>query len=283
MSFIKKYSLVVGISILIAVVVLLLSSSDLFFSSGVSFIDTDLYKSSGDEVYVKTKMDFGNSEHMENFPLQIEDWIGVKYDAGDWKELLNADTGISLAYTRPGLFPPVYLVIVQSESDTSFHPPDVCYQAQGYEIEGSGKESVVVDDPDWMEDSSRITVPLAKLVVYREAENVDTGKTVIDDRWLVMYCYVKENQYTSDMVTMIRVSTRIPVEGSYGDHLGLEKQFFSDALPLMFQPEEEEDWNPVVMELADWGVGGYFLIVLLVSVPFGIMVFPKTRWGKGGA
>ena len=51
----------------------------------------------------------------------------------------------------------------------------------------------------------------------------------------------------------------------------------------MFEPAEKEEWNPVVLEMIGWGIGGYALIVLLLSVPTAILIFPLTKWERGAS
>ncbi|NQT72264.1 MAG: exosortase-associated EpsI family protein [Chloroflexi bacterium] len=273
MTFLKENSLIIGLTLLIGVAVLLLSSSHLFFTKGVAFVDTDLQKSSGDEVFVKTKMDFGSQEHMAAFPLEVGQWTGFEYDAEGWKERLGADIMLMRGYMPQAFSQPVFFLIMQSETASSFHPPKVCYGGQGYKIEEEGKEDVVLTDTIWTRESANTSMPFKKLVIFKES---DDGK--ITERRLVLYNYVKGNQFTTDTVTMLRISALIPLEGSYDGVLDIEKDFIEQALPLMFEPDEEgEKWNPIAREMAGWGAIGYAIIVLLVAIPLAIIIFPRIK------
>ena len=68
MSFYRRYSLLIGLLALVLVVVLLLSTPGAAFSSGVTLVDTELHRSSGDEAYVRTRMDLGSPEAVRAFP-----------------------------------------------------------------------------------------------------------------------------------------------------------------------------------------------------------------------
>ncbi len=274
MDFLKKYSSILGVSILIVVLVFLLSSSDLFFASGVTFIDTDLYRSTGDETYVRTQMDFGDTEYMNRFPLQIGDWRGFPYDSEGVREQLGADTAVQLGYISSVGYDPIFLSIVQAKTDTSFHPPVVCYSAAGYDIQEEGQEYILISDTHWTQENSDMSLPLKKLVIVKESDGV------ISDRRIALYFYVKGNQFTTDTITMIRYEAIAPLEGSYELILDEQKKLVVDTIPYMFAPDQEEEWNPIVLEIAGWGVAGYFIIVFMLSIPLAIIVFPRTKWGN---
>jgi hypothetical protein len=274
MGFYRRYSLLIGLFTLVLVIVLLLSTPDFVFSTGVTFIDSELYRSSGDEAYVRTKMDFGSSEDVSAYPTEIGDWSGYDYDVTEIKETLGGDVILLRGYSRPGVYQPLFFLIMQAETESSFHPPPVCYPALGYHIQEEGKEQVVVTDTSWTEADSSLTVPLKKLVVFKESGGEVT------DRRVVLYCYVKGNQLASDTITMIRVEALAPVEGSYDGILNVEKDFAALTIPYMFEPNEEEKWSPLAVRLAESGIGGYFAIALLLFVPLAIMLYPRTRRGE---
>ena len=276
MAFYRRYSLVLGLCALVLVMLLLLSSPGLIFSSGVTFIDSELQRSSGEEVYVRTKMDFGDAEQVNNFPREFGEWTGYDYDTSSVRESLGADAVLLRGYECPGLYQPIFFLIVQGRTETSFHSPSVCYAALNFEIEERGKEEVRVTDANWLGgDSSTVSIPLEKIVVFKESG----GK--VTERLAVLYCYVRGNQLTSDTVTMFRVEALAPVEGSYDSILNLEKEFIAEAIPYLFEPGRGEEWNPLAARIAGFGAGGYFLIILLFLLPLAIIVYPRTRWGRG--
>ncbi len=274
MDFIRQYSLVLGISILIGVIALLLASSDIIYSSGVTFVDNNLHYASGDEAYIETKVDFGSQEHMAAFPLEFGEWRGYDEDTTEWADQLGADVAVLRGYTSPGLYQPLFFLIMQARTESSFHPPKICYPAQGYSIQEKADERVLITDANWTEEFSSVSIPLEKLVVVKES---DGG---VIDRRVVLYFYVKGNQFASDVITMIRMEASVPANGSYEGILNLEKEFLAQAIPYMFEPVEEENWNPIVIEMAGWGVGGYVIIVFLLFIPAAILAYPLTRWGQ---
>ena len=73
--FCKRYSVTFGLFALVCVFVLLFSTPESLFSHGVAFIDSELHRSSGNEAYVKTKMNPGSQEHVGAFPAEI---LGVR-------------------------------------------------------------------------------------------------------------------------------------------------------------------------------------------------------------
>jgi len=276
MTFFRQYSVILGIFVAVGITVLLLSSSDLIFSSGITFIDTELNRSSGEEVYVRTKLDFSSQEHMTAFPLSVNDWIGTEYDSTRWKEDLGADIILLRGYVPRSFSQPVFLLIMQAKTESSFHPPPVCYSAQGYEIQDKSKETITITETSWAESEGSKTVPVNKLVVIKESQEGD-----IIERRVVLYCYVKGNQFTTDTITMIRTEALAPIEDSYETSLINQKEFFNQAIPLMFEPAKQSEWHPIVMEMVDWGIGGYVVLAILICIPLGILIYPRTPWASG--
>jgi hypothetical protein len=267
---------VVGIAILIIVVLLLLTSPNLLFSPVVTFIDTELYHSSGDEVPVRTKTDFGSQEHMAAFPREIGKWDGYDYDTTKYVESLGADIMLLRRYEPRTFSQPIFFLILQANTESSFHPPKVCIQAQGHEIQEEGDEEIFVTDAAWAKESSSMSIPLKKLVSIKKSQD---GK--ITERRVVLFCYVKGNQFYTDTITMIQLEALAPLEGSYEGALNEEKDFISQAIPLMFEPSGESTWHPIFRVLIEWGIAGYLVIAFMLLVPVTIILYPRIRRGKG--
>jgi hypothetical protein len=130
----KRNTEILGIAILVIVVLVLLASPAFLFSPTVTFIDTDLTKASENRTPVQTKTDFGNSEIMASFPRQISKWEGSDYDVTKYVELLGANLILLRLYMPSTFTQPVFFTIVQSKTSSSFHPPKVCFNGQGYQI-----------------------------------------------------------------------------------------------------------------------------------------------------
>lgn len=269
MDFYKQYSLPIGLLCLACILVLLLSSPQSLFSQQVSFIDTAIDQASGDAVTVRTKMDFGKSEHMRAFPMKIGEWDGFDYDTAATEEQLGADVIVLRAYHKPSLNQPLFFTIMQAETDTSFHRPTVCFPAQGYKIAEEGKDVILVTDAAWAEGGKPKEVPVKKLVVYKEEDGAVTEKRV------VIYYYVKGNPIVSATVTMIQVSALAPTVGPYDEILGEVKGFAALSLPYLFDPSaDDRDGKMLLQQLLHWGPGGYVILILVLLVPLAIMLYP---------
>jgi len=269
MDFYKQYSLPIGLLCLACVLVLLLSSPQSLFSREVSFIDTEIDQASGGAVTVRTKMDFGDSEHVRAFPMEIDEWVGFAYDTAATEQAMGAAVILLRAYEKPTLDQPLFLVIMQAETNTSFHRPPVCYAFQGYEIAEEGTETILVSDADWAEEGTPKAIPVKKLVVFKEQDGVVT------ERRVVIYYYVKGNPVISDTITMVQVSAVAPIDGSYDEILGEVKGFAALTLPYLFDPSADDNNGGILLlQLIDWGPGGYVVVILMLIVPLAIILYP---------
>ncbi|MBN2098917.1 MAG: exosortase-associated EpsI family protein [Dehalococcoidia bacterium] len=268
MSFYRRYSLFIGIFLLACIIILLLSKPSTMFSGEAYFIDDEPFRASPDGVYVKTKMNLGDSEHMKNFPLVIGEWEGFEYDSSYWEDYLEADAVLLRAYQKGDLYQPVFLQIVQGQSGSSVHQPADCYVAQGYTIEEQGNETLLITDVSWAEDGSPVSIPIKKMVVYKESENQVT------ERRIVIYWYVEGNRIASNTVTIIEVSAHAPLEGSYERILSETKDFAAKAIPYVFAPSKSET---VMAQLIHWGALGYFILISLICIPLVLALFPRFR------
>jgi hypothetical protein len=277
MDFYRRYSLLLGLLALALVMALLLSTPALMFSPGVTFIDSELYRSSGKETYVRTKMDLGKSEHVSALPHQLGVWQGYDYDTTRAKESLGTEVMLLRGYDRPGLYQPIFFLLIQAKTESSFHPPPICYTGMGYEIEEEGKEQILVKEESWAETTSlsSMSIPMTRIVIFKKSG----GK--VKERRVALYCYVKGNQFTSDTITMIRVEGLAPIEGSYEGILNMEKDFIASVIPYLFEPSREAEWKPLALQLIEMGSGGYLAIALMLFIPLAIIIYPIIRWRQG--
>ena len=271
----RDYTNLIGISILLGVVLLLLTSPNMLFSSMTTFIDTELYYSSGNEASVRTKTDFGSREHMAAFPREIGKWTGYDYDTTKYVEKLGADIMLLRDYEPSTFTQPLFFLILQADTESSFHPPKVCIRAQGHEIQEEGDEKVIVTDATWVKGSSSTSIPLKKLVTTKSSKD---GRIL--ERRVVLFCYVKGNQFYTDTITMLQVEALAPISGSYEDTLNEEKSFISQAMPLLFEPGSDSQWHPLIMELLERGIAGYLTIAFLFLIPVTIIFYPRIHRKK---
>jgi hypothetical protein len=274
----RQYWVLAGIGLLTIAVIVLLVSPGMVFSPMVTVIGSDLNQSSSDQVSVTTTADLGSPEQMAAFPRDIGKWHGEDYDAEATARQLGARAVLIREYKPKTFSQPLYLTIVQSESSSSFHELDkYCYPDQGYDIEENSKDLLVVDNPTWTEGKSSIIIPLKKLVVTKDNSNGD-----IIERSVAIFFYIKGNQYYSDLVTMIEVQGLAPVSGPYDDTLNEEKSFMTQIVPLLFQPANGSEWNPLVLSLADKGIIGYTGIGVILLIPLAVIAYPFIR-KRGGS
>ena len=281
----EDYTTIIGMLALGFVLILLLSTPGMILAKQVSVIDTELSHASGHETTVRTKMDFGNSTHVQALPAEIADWHSVgSYNKSKLAWQLGADVMLSRDYSHPGAYQSVFLLIMQSQNRSSFHPPIVCYPALGYKIEEETTEEIIVSNASWASkplfatwESKKEelgcfngTISAKRLVVFKES-----GGKIIERR-VVLYFYVKENPLASDTFTMIRVSSMTPLKGSLGGTLNYTKDFMGEVVPYLFEVRGEEE-KIIAVRLAKSGIGGWLIIGVLVSVPIGVIVYPRVK------
>jgi len=275
MTFFKQYHWVLGLLILAAVITVMVGTPTMFFGKSTSFIYSNLSDPKSNQTYVRTNMDFGDSERIQEFPMEVGDWTGKSYDTNPWMEQLGADVALMRGYRKPGT-QYIWFLAMQSKSRSSFHPPEVCYPAMGWEITEEGFVEIPGEEASWIEkplypkfSKQKTTVRLKKLLVAK-----DTGRSA-KERRLVLYFYVKHAEIgaASDVVTMIRISAIAPSEGSYESLLEREEELLLEFIPYMFDPGEREDM--IIVRLAKMGFGGVFLILISFSIPLALIFYPQ--------
>lgn len=278
MKLLEEYSTTIGLLALTFVLVILFSTPSMLFAETITVVDTELAHASGNEIPIRTKLDFGSDEHVNRLPTEIGDWNGFDYNSADIASMLGADVMLMRAYSSPDSNHTIFLLIVQSTNRSSFHPPIVCYPSLGYTIEEEDGETVHIQSMSWAEtplfeeneDDTHFngTISTKKIVVAKKSG----GK--ITERRVVLYFYIRR-EFTSNTVTMIRISALAPIDGSYDDVLRDEKSFLVDLFPHLFEITETE--KLVVQRLMDSGVPGWIVIVVLFAIPILIICYPRFR------
>jgi hypothetical protein len=269
-------AMILGIIVFLCVAVVLVATPSSLFSPMVTFIDSELYNSSGHEAFVNTTTDFGSTTQMAAFPRIVGKWTGADFPVSEYVKLLGADVMLVRSYEPSTFTQPVFLVIVQAKTESSFHPPKVCVVAQGDEVQEEGEVTIDVTDAAWVKGPSTVSVPLKKLVVVRK-----NAEGTIIERRILLFCYVKGNQFYSDTITMIQIEALAPIQGSYEDSLKEQKDFITQAVPLMFSPGSDSQWSPLFFTFTKWGIGGYLLILILLLAPISLIVYAAIRRRKG--
>ncbi len=279
-------SRLIGLLLLALVIIILIATPGAIFSRNVSFIYPSLSDPSSGQTSVQTKMDFGDQEHVESFPMEIGEWTGINYDSAEAEKMrqqLGASVLMMRDYYKPGLWRGLTFLIMQSEDRSSFHPPQVCYPAQGWKVQEEGTEVIPMPESFWKEVGDIGPMdPLEMALEYlgpvcMSKLIITTGDDEIEDRHVVLYCYVRNSSYwgSSDTVTMLRVSGPTLLTGSSEDMLNVEKEFMAEVIPLLFEAREEEDI--IISQIASLGPGGIFLLILIFAVPLIVAFHPEIR------
>ncbi|MFZ2070511.1 MAG: exosortase-associated EpsI family protein [Halobacteriota archaeon] len=285
-SFFEEYHGIIGVLLLTIVIILLFSTPSMIFAKSFTTIGTELSRASSDELLVRAKIDFGSNEHMRAFPKQIGNWWGTDYDTAGLAKMLGADVLLMRAYSNPDFYQPVFFLIMQSNTPSSFHPPVVCYPALGYTIVEEGRDEISVQDVNWIEEqlysrplnktliSANRTISVKKLVVVKESPD-----STVTERRVVLYYYVKEKPVSST-ITMVRISAIAPLDGSYNATLKICKAFMAETIPCMFEPQKKESALFSII-LASAPGAGTVTIILLFIVPLAIIFYhPPGRWRR---
>ena len=275
------YRITIGILILMIVLSVFFSTPGMVSPGGVSLVASEIQHSSGNEIFVRTKLDFAHPETMADFPQRIGEWHSISYNWSALKEHLGADILLSRAYRHPNASNPVFFVIIQGTNMSTFHPPTVCYPALGYEIEEEGTVEVPIANVSWTAGPWRSEheghvfkgeMSVKELVLVKRGED---GK--ITERRVALYYFVKDERMAMpNEITMIRLSAIAPLNGSYQEELEQMKKLASDTFPEMFEvrPEERMIAENLIIE---HGVLGFLVIVALVSLPIMFMLMPSIK------
>ncbi len=268
MTFLRRYSLVVGGLALAVVAIVLITVPGDVLALQATFISSELHHAADSETRVRTKLDFGDAEHMKSIPKNLDIGSGVEFGSSEVTEELGAELVLLRTYLhKPYL--PVHFIVVQSEDPTSFHDPPTCYRACGWDIEEDGWEDISVPDASWTAGAEAISLRARKLVVSKPSS--EGGM----EREVVLYFYVKGRLF-EDTVTMVEATAEVPSSGSLDDTLQITGELLGEVLPYMFEPEEDQDSDVLAARLAEsWG--GIVLMVVLVLCPVAVMVYPRIR------
>lgn len=277
--FFERYATLIGLLLLTFIIIFLFSTPSTIFARQITTIGTELDLATGDEVAVRTKIDFGNNEHMQAFNHEIGDWSGSDFNAPGVAAQLGADVMLLRAYSHPDLYVPMEFLIMQSHNRSSFHPPIVCYPALGYSIEEEGREVLLVQNISWVADrwlqvSQPSTVPIVVKKLVVATRSTETNR--LTERKVVLYFYLNERPFRSASITMVRVSAPVPTEGSYDGVLGISKDFMAETLPYMFELEQDDE--PLILSLlASGSCATQCALVMIFLLPASLLLYPSMR------
>lgn len=282
-----------GVFLLTIIIAVSFITPKSILSTEANFVYSDLQNPGEEHTKVRTKLDPGDEKAMEDLPKNIGDWrildMVIKgYKEEELERSLNADIITVKGYLKNEPFAlPVKLLTLQSKTRASFHPPEVCYPAMGYEILEEGYEDIVIPEEIWSQIEDTVdslemfstgkrelnnTIRFKKLVISQED---DRG---IDRRTIILYFYLGNSSAFVHLtkITMVRVSVDVLVSGSVDDSLNMAKEFLIEAIPLMFGPDEGGD-RVIIDKLVHSGAGGILVAILMYLVPVSIIFAPELR------
>ncbi len=271
-----------GVVLFFAIIAVLSASYQDLFMHGIRMIDTELDEAGGNSFFVRTKGNFGENEYIETLPKNVDDWYGSgDYDWDHIKKALGADAMLVRAYTKTSIYSLVFLLVAQSDDPSSFHPPPVCYRAQGYDIESEDKISFPVPNTNWAaqqwrseEEGNVFKGEFSAKVLVISKKDSDGN---IYDRMIVLYYYVKHGGVVPDNITMVQVSMSAPANLADDRTYEMLKELMGDMVPVMFEPEKIEKEATAAHIVYKFGATGYLMIIGVFMVPIAIAFFPINK------
>jgi hypothetical protein len=235
---------------------------------------------------VRTSLDFGSQAQLEKFPTRIDDWYATEeYPTKNLPERLDAKTMIFRPYTTAGLYTTVDFLAMLSENVSSFHPPEICYPIQGWEIDkqNSSIDYITIENATFVsgplyhidEQATNISLPVMKLMLEKKNE---TG--TVTARQIVLYFYVKDSKLTvQKSITMLRYSTYYGNSGIVDPEVALSvlKDFASKTVPNVFEFKAAE--RPIgAILVQNNGFWGALLVAAMVVAPIAFVTYgPLVR------
>lgn len=180
-------------------------------SDGYEFvIDIDNWQRTDRERAVSTPYDFNLNTDLKQVPLRLGDWTGEDIPQTNLEVfiLLEPEQYVQRLYRRPdGRF--IWLSLIGSRKSKSFHPPQICYDTDGWRTEASSEQ-----------------VPLAAgdvyaFRVYAEKPLTDGGQA----RHVVLYFYLWPSYVRNPQAGMVLVKVTAPVYGTVEDSVALAREF----------------------------------------------------------
>jgi len=179
--------------------------------------DVDGWLRTPHEAAVTTLYDLRVGPGIESLPLTLGSWVGREGNADREFVMgyLKPDYWVYRRYERNGEV--VWLSLIASRDARSFHPPEVCYQAQGWSVGGRRLEPVPIG-------RGRI-----------QAQRVVAAKDGLVHGVLYWYLWMNPQREVAEGCVMVKLTTVI-AEGEDWDAAfqgckDLAAMLFNDVLP----------------------------------------------------
>ncbi len=268
----KNILILIGFIFLAYVVIFLLAPKDI---ADYTIADTEYWRETGNRLMLKTAYNYNTKENVQSFPKTLGDWNGMNFKKREGVyEKLNADVLLSRAYTKEdGEREIIWMDIIHSKVGESFHKQKICVEGMGWKVDN---DSIVEFS---IAGGSNFYTKLY-------ANKLDISKK--DHKQVMVYWFMfkKFGLNSSDAVTMIRISAPVLNNQTSTATFSSIKGFVEDQLfNAMYESALQE--NPTVAEylVSRYGKLGMFAIMLIVSVPIGIVIVgirQGRRKNKGG-
>lgn len=173
--------------------------------------DIDRWRRTQRERAVQSEYDFSLGPQLQDLPFEIGEWQGADIPQTNIEVqiLLEPEEYVYRRYRRPdGRY--VWLSVIGSRQAKSFHSPQICYDADGW-------QTTVASEP----------IELAEGEIYGLMLEAQKG------RWeqVVLYFYLYPDYLRDASAGTVLFKVTAPLEGSLEETLALQKEF----IRLFFQ------------------------------------------------
>jgi len=255
-SFWEEYIGVIGLFGLSAVFAILFSSPEDIFR-GTIIIDTGLHHKTPNELLAASDFDFYNQSDLERFPGEIEGWKSRDFSQAERQmQALGADVLLLRMYSYEN--EKIEFILIHSKTKSSFHSPEVCFRANGWEI--INKDIEPVNIPEW---GSKIWVN--KLIVQK-------GNT----KKVILYWYMWGQGITRNNKNCVLTRIEMSFVEDDAEVLGTGKTFIGKLLPDMYKSRMASE--TIAEQMVDkFGILGAIIDVLLISLPLLMILYTKSK------
>ncbi len=170
--------------------------------------DIDRWRSTNRERTVEARYDFTLNADLKALPLQVGDWQGADIPQTNVEVaiLLEPEQYVYRRYTRPdGKY--VWLSLIGSRQTKSFHSPQICYTADGWQTD-------VTSQPVALDEGS--------LYMLR----VDARKAPWEHVILYTFLYPNSLRQAEDGAVLFKVTA--PLSGTPEETVALEEAFLRE-------------------------------------------------------
>ena len=192
-------------------------------STGYSYVaDLDYWQSTNREQLVQATVPIDLAHDLNALPLDIGRWRGVDVPETNIEVfiLLEPDQLIRRRYEN-GAGQHVWLTLIGGRQSRSFHPPDLCYDADGWNT-SLASQSISLDHGGEIHG------------LWLEAKkHIDDAAAVTEHRVFYFYLFPNQQRNQQDGIILFRLTS--PEYGSSEDTLAVQadllRHFFSEATP----------------------------------------------------